>query len=234
MSEIKTNQKSNAKWVVLPSASDVADSALDIILTAAKAAIQDHGEFRIVLAGGSTPEQVYAILAGKSEDWKNWKFYLGDERCLPVDDPERNSKMIYSILLKNIDLPDENIHFMPSEKGSDIAAHEYAKTIQSGIPFDLVMLGMGEDGHTASLFPGHEHKDNELVHAVHNAPKPPAERVSLSAKCLSQSQQLLIMTTGKGKKTAIIKWRNGEPLPISRITSLGDITILLDQNASPN
>ncbi|MDX2476128.1 MAG: 6-phosphogluconolactonase, partial [Gammaproteobacteria bacterium] len=68
MSEIKTNQKSNAKWVVLPSASDVADSALDIILTAAKAAIQDHGEFRIVLAGGSTPEQVYAILAGQSED----------------------------------------------------------------------------------------------------------------------------------------------------------------------
>ncbi len=125
MGEIETNKKSNTKWIVLPSASDVADSALDIILTAAKAAIQDHGEFRIVLAGGSTPEHVYAILAGKSEDWKNWKFYLGDERCLPVDDPERNSKMIYSILLKNIDLPDENIYFIPSEKETQTIFKSY-------------------------------------------------------------------------------------------------------------
>lgn len=232
MSDIKQNMDSFNEWTVLPSASDVADAALEIIIRAAQTAIDDHGEFRIVLAGGSTPERVYTLLAKRQENWNKWKFYLGDERCLPIDDPERNSHMIRSILINNIDVPEENIHFIPSEKGSEAAADLYSKIIEPALPFDLVMLGMGEDGHTASLFPGDEHNQSELVHAVHNAPKPPEERVSLSTACLSQTQQLLIMITGSGKNIALKKWKNGDPIPVSKISSLEKTTILLDKSAA--
>ena len=233
MSNFKQNMDSFTEWTVLTTASDVADAALEIIILAAHTAIDDHGEFRIVLAGGSTPERVYTLLAKRQENWNKWKFYLGDERCLPIDDPERNSHMIRSTLINNIDVPDENIHFIPSEKGAEAAADLYLKIIEPALPFDLVMLGMGEDGHTASLFPGDEHNQSELVHAVHNAPKPPSERVSLSSTCLSQTRQMLIMITGSGKKIAMKKWRDGDPIPVSQMSSLEKTTILLDIAASP-
>ena len=233
---VKTNAKLNmnigTEWTVLPSPAIVADAALEIIIRSAQTAIDDHGEFRIVLAGGSTPERVYTLLAKRQENWNKWKFYLGDERCLPIDDPERNSHMIRSTLINNIDVPENNVFFIPSEKGSKKAAAQYAKIVETALPFDLVMLGMGEDGHTASLFPGDEHNQSELVHAVHNAPKPPEERVSLSTACLSQTSQLLIMITGSGKNIALKKWKNGDPIPVSKISSLEKTTILLDKSAA--
>ena len=95
----------------------------------------------------------------------------------------------------------------------------------------MVLLGMGEDGHTASLFPEHQHPENELTHAVYNAPKPPPERVSLSRKALSQNHNLIIMVTGESKQESVEKWRNGEALPVSSITSSGAICILFDKKS---
>ena len=221
------------QWITLETADDVAFAVRDEIKQAARKSIDDHGEFRIVLAGGSTPEQVYALLAKEDCDWDHWQIYLGDERCLPIDDTERNSQMIQEILLNNISIPEKNIHFIPAELGPEKAAELYAAVIKDALPFDLVMLGMGEDGHTASLFPGHDHDQQELAHAVYDSPKPPAERVSLSKTSLSNNHQLLIMTTGKGKKTAVNQWLKGDALPISTISSLGDIKIFLDLTASP-
>jgi 6-phosphogluconolactonase len=221
------------QWITLETADDVAFAARDEIKLAARKAIDDHGEFRIVLAGGSTPEQVYTLLAKEDCDWDHWQIYLGDERCLSIDDTERNSQMIQEILLNNISIPEKNIHFIPAELGPEKAAQLYAAEIKDAIPFDLVMLGMGEDGHTASLFPGHIHDQHELAHAVYDSPKLPSERVSLSKASLSNNHQLLIMTTGKGKKTAVNQWLKGDALPISTISSLGDIKIFLDLTASP-
>lgn len=230
----QTSTTQNKQWITLQTSDDVAYAVRDEILLAANDAIKDHGEFRIVLAGGSTPEQVYDLLAKEDCDWGHWSIYLGDERCLPIDDPERNSQMIQRILLNKTSIPENNIHFIPAELGPVEAARLYSEATKHSLPFDLVMLGMGEDGHTASLFPGHIHNDlEELSHAVYDSPKLPLERVSLSASCLSNNQKLLIMTTGEGKKKAIKQWLEGAALPVSTITSQGEVKIFLDQAAAP-
>ena len=221
-------------WIVKASAEDVAALACDKIMQCAKQAIGARGEFKIVLAGGTTPEKIYGLLAGKNCDWQHWQLYLGDERCLPVDDPERNSMMVQRTLLANpkVTIPESQRHFIPAELGAKRAALAYHSIVEGALPFDLVMLGMGEDGHTASLFPDIEYPKNEAVHAVFNSPKPPLERVSLSANVLSQNTLLLIIVTGESKQDAVLKWQQGEDLPVARIGSLEEALVLLDERAA--
>ncbi|WP_299879524.1 6-phosphogluconolactonase [uncultured Cocleimonas sp.] len=221
------------EWLVESDASAVAKKSYLIILRAAKEAIEENGVFRIVLAGGTTPERIYRMLAAAECDWQKWEIFLGDERCLPESSPERNSQIAMKAWLNDIEIPAENVHFIPSELGADLAAKNYAETIKSKMPFDLVLLGMGEDGHTASLFPGHMHNEEELVHGVHNAPKPPSDRVSLSTATLSNSEQVLIIITGAGKKASVKAWNEGEPLPIAKISAINMLTVILDSDASP-
>ncbi|MCK5725797.1 MAG: 6-phosphogluconolactonase [Thiotrichaceae bacterium] len=216
---------------VKKTAEEVALFARDYILDAAQEAIRKVGVFKIVLAGGTTPEQVYGLLALESCDWQHWHFYLGDERCLPLHDVERNSEMVRRILLDKKVILEENIHFISAELGAKKAAIDYEKVIKSVLPFDMVLLGMGEDGHTASLFPNHQHSNNEYVHAVFDAPKPPSERVSLSVDALSQNRHLLIMVTGAGKHDAVTQWQKGKNLPVSQISSNGEVHLLLDSLA---
>lgn len=221
-----------AGWQVFMSADEVAGAACDVIVEAADRAIAADGVFRLVLAGGTTPEKVYQLLAKKSCDWSRWAFFLGDERCLPVGDAERNSVMAQRCLLDHINTPPESIHFIPAELGAEQGALRYAEQLSSQLPFHFVLLGMGEDGHTASLFPGHEHDASELVHAVHNAPKPPSDRVSLSQQCLSDAQRVLVLVTGAGKREAVQAWRNGETLPVATIMAREQLDVFLDQAAA--
>lgn len=220
-------------WVALSTAEAVAQTALNEILESANYAIKARGKFSIVLAGGTTPERVYQLLSRQSCDWTRWQLYLGDERCLPANHPDRNSYLIRHTLLGNISIPSENVHFIAAELGAEQAAQDYAKTIKPALPFDSVLLGMGEDGHTASLFPGHKHPQHKYVYAVYNAPKPPAERVSLSAESLSNNRGLLILVSGKTKRAALGQWKRGASLPISNIRSHGHIRILIDEDANP-
>jgi 6-phosphogluconolactonase len=97
--------------------------------------------------------------------------------------------------------------------------------------FDTVLLGMGEDGHTASLFPGHVNSSDETVHAVYNSPKPPPERVTLSAKTLSQTRQLLFLVTGEGKRDAVQQWRQGIILPVALIRPESGVDVYIDAAA---
>ncbi|MCK5813098.1 MAG: 6-phosphogluconolactonase [Cocleimonas sp.] len=219
-------------WQVKPTANDVALAARDIIVDAAAQAIQARGIFKIVLAGGTTPKQIYSLLAEESCHWEQWRIYLGDERCLPVDDPERNSQMIESTFLDKVDFHHKNIHFIPAELGAVEATAEYEQIVHAALPFDLVMLGVGEDGHTASLFPEHQHNENEWVHAVFNAPKAPADRVSMSTASLSQNRTLLRLITGASKYDAVKQWGDGKDLPIARISTLDNEITLLDQSAT--
>lgn len=222
------------EWIVYEDANTVATKACELIKQAADTAINDKGLFRIVLAGGTTPGHIYQMLTKESYDWSQWEFYLGDERCLPTDSADRNSQMALETLLNDIDVPAENIYFIPAELGAEEGAKSYAETIQSKVPFDMALLGMGEDGHTASLFPGHIHENKEeLTHAVYNSPKPPSDRVSLSASCLSNSDQVLMIVTGAGKKDSVDAWKNSESLPIAEISALSNLTVMLDEAACP-
>ena len=219
-------------WQLKESAQEVAKTACQIIVSTAKKAIEKQGEFKIVLAGGTTPKQVYSLLSKENCDWQKWQLYLGDERCYPADHPDRNSQMIEQTFLSKVSIPKENIHFISAEKGAKEAANIYNKLIKNSVPFDLVLLGMGEDGHTASLFPKNSKQDlnDEYVSAVLNAPKAPPERVTLTSKALSSTACLLIMVTGTSKHQAVRKWQDGEHLPVSKISAQTKI-ILLDKDA---
>ena len=221
-----------SNWYIKTDAEAVARYARDIIMNAAEEAIKARNIFKIVLAGGTTPKQVYRLLANAKGDWHKWQLYLGDERCLPYEDNERNSYMIQQTFLNKVGFPDSNIHFIPAELGASKAALAYSQVVHFALPFDLVVLGMGEDGHTASLFPEHEYNSTESVHAVFNAPKPPAERVSLSTAVLSQNSTLLRIITGASKAASIALWQQGQTLPISRMSSMGNDIILLDRSAA--
>ena len=224
-------------WHVLDNAESVAQSAVHRILRKAQQAISHRGTFKLVLAGGTTPGRIYELLAEHNEEWSKWHLFIGDDRCLAVDDPQRNSLMIKQTWLDKLKLgPDfleENFHPIKAELGPEEGASDYAEVIKPFLPFDLTLLGMGEDGHTASLFPGHEHNENELTHAVYNSPKPPPERVTLSKQALARSEQVMILVTGSGKKSAVQQWQQGEAIPIAQIEAINEVDVLIDQDAMP-
>jgi len=218
-------------WQVFETAQDVAEAACRQIVSAAKKSILEQGEFKIVLAGGTTPLEIYSLLSKKILDWENWYIYLGDERCYPANHPKRNSVMISKVFTDQISIPPGNIRFIPAQLGSEKAAFVYNQVIEKTLPFDMVILGMGEDGHTASLFPKDDHDDEILVKPVHDAPKNPPERVSLTVSALGNTDTLMIIVTGCSKKEAVKKWRNGIALPVSLVSAIKNRTVLLDKDA---
>ncbi len=219
------------RWHEFPDAAAVAAETVQRILTAADAAIAARGRFHLVLAGGSTPLQAYGQLVDCRADWARWHIYLGDERCLPADHPERNSRMIEEAWLQHAPVPAEQIAWIPAELGAEPAAAAYRERLRDARPFDLVLLGMGEDGHTASLFPGQAHDSDAPVVAVHDAPKPPPQRVSLNYPTLSDTRALLLLITGASKHAALQRWQAGAALPVAKLECAAGLDVLLDAAA---
>ncbi len=223
-------QKIN-QWHEFDTASQVADAVCEQILLCAEQAISERGCFKIVLAGGSTPEKIYQQLVNANTDWSKWMIYYGDERCLPADDKERNSTMANHAFLTKVRIPLNNMFTMPAELGAEKAAAEYRLVIDAVEKFDLVLLGMGEDGHTASLFPGHQHNEEESVHEVYNSPKPPSERISLSANTLANTHKLIFIVTGASKCEPVKQWKQGVKLPVATISPKVGVDIYIDNAA---
>lgn len=222
------------RWQIFPDAEALRDAAVEMVDQAAQQAIAARGEFHIVLSGGNTPRVVHERLASLKTDWSAWHIYLGDERCLPPHDPERNSCMAQEAWLGSVAIPPMQVHMIPAELGAVRAVQEYAKVLHEVGEFDLVMLGLGEDGHTASLFPGHDWgaaDDSPDVLAVHDAPKPPPERVSLSAARLSRAQRVMFLVAGAAKREAVSRWRAGESIPASAITPQTGVDVLVESTA---
>lgn len=216
-------------WQTCADAEDVARCAADLVLRSAAAAIAARGRFRLVLAGGRTPRRVYELLLAAAVDWRRWELYLGDERCLPPQDSERNSVLAAALLAR---VPLGAAHPIPAELGPGAAAQAYAPIVADAVPFDLVMLGVGEDGHTASLFPGHPLDEEPWAVAVHDAPKPPPGRVSLGLRALRATREVLVIAVGRDKADAIARWRAGAGLPIARVTTGLRGHVLLDSAAA--
>ncbi len=227
-------QKQVCRWHSVADGNAMRQMVLDAILLSAREAIAARGKFSIVLCGGTTPGAVYRSLQTASADWQAWHVYLGDERCLPPQDAERNSRMIEDAWLAGSAIPREQIHFMHAERGAIAAATDYCATLKGVGDFDLVLLGLGEDGHTASLFPGHQWgtaNDAPDALPVSNAPKPPPDRVSLSAARLSRARQVMYLVGGAGKREAVAAWRGGAGIPAAAITPATGVDIVIDAAA---
>ena len=231
--------KANApttRWQVFPDGTALADQAAALILEAARAAIAARGVFHLVLAGGSTPKNAYERLREVGAEWSKWQIYFGDERCMPTQDSERNDRMARRTWLDHVKIPTKNIHPIPAENGPEQGAKRYIETLRTVPEFDLVLLGLGEDGHTASLFPGRKEgleKISPDAVPVLSSPKPPPERVSLSAARLSRARRVLYLVGGESKRDAVKKWRAQADIPPRHITPTLGIDVYVDRAAWP-
>ena len=219
------------RWIGVADAAELGRVACSRIVDAAGRAISAHGSFAISLAGGNTPREIYAMLGAARRDWSRWHIYFGDERCAPRDDPERNSRMARDAWLDHVATRAANIHEIPAELGPQAGAAAYSKALRGLGDFDLVLLGLGEDGHTASLFPGHDWgaaREAPDAIAVTDAPKPPPKRVSLSAARLSRAREVLFLVTGESKRDAVAKWRAGADIPARAIRPSAGVDVLVE------
>jgi 6-phosphogluconolactonase len=184
-------------FTVLESEEDVAAAAASDIASALR-----EGARTFVLAGGNTPRLCYEQLALREVEWGRVTVLFGDERCVRPDHPDSNYRMARESLLDRV--APATVHRMPAELGPDEGAREYAKVVAPLSPLDVVLLGIGEDGHTASLFPGHAALESEwLVIGIHDSPKPPPHRVTLTLKALRAARRVIILATGAGKAEAL-------------------------------
>ena len=193
-----------ADFQVLATAEDVAKAAAEEI-----AARLRGGARSLVLAGGTTPKRCYEILAALDVEWGRVTVLFGDERCVPPDHAESNYRMAREALLSHV--APATVYRMPAELGPDDGAKAYAEVVRHVTPFDLVLLGIGEDGHVASLFPGHPLlKATGLTAGIYDSPKPPPERVTLTLGVIRDARHVLILATGTGKAQAVALARRGE------------------------
>jgi len=157
---------------------------------------------RLALAGGSTPRRCHELLAAMPGlPWERVAIFFGDERCVPPDDPESNYRMAAETLLDRVRT--ESVHRIAGERGAEAAAAAYEPLIAAA-PLDLVLLGIGPDGHTASLFPGNPALGAAgYVTAVHGAPKPPPDRVSLTLRALGEARRVVFLVAGAEKREAM-------------------------------
>lgn len=210
-----------------------------------QSAIEANGQAVWVLAGGSTPLVAYRVIASEHSadlDWSKVNFVMGDER-ITSDTSLINWLAIHEILSA---LPAQRL-----EPKTDLSAEESAADYEAqlsslpqsseGIPrFDLLWLGMGEDGHTLSLFPQHQSLSptSQLVIPVHDSPKPPADRISLSLRALQGTTNAIVLTSGAGKQQAVTAAHHGSGLPITLACSIietydGKVSWFVDKNAAP-
>ena len=218
-------QSSATRWHSFDSQDNINQAATARILQAASEAIQAQGSFYVVLAGGSTPKAVYQLLSEQQADWANWHVFHNDDRCLPVDHEERNSKMARDAWLSKVAIPEQQIHDIPAELGNVAGAKAYAETLKDVRTFDLVILGLGEDGHTASLFPNQTVDNSADAVPVFDAPKPPADRITISQSRLNNTKEVMFLVTGAGKQEAVDNWRNGAAIPATLITGKNDVEV---------
>ena len=195
------------------------EKIISSIIKIAELAISKRGRFDIVLCGGDTPKKVYQKLSKIKTDWTLWHFWIGDERMLEPISNELNCKMIEDNFLKYISLK-KNINFIDHNLEIEKARELYSKKLQEIKLFDLVLLGIGEDGHTASLFPENDigkDEDSEMAISVFNSPKFPKQRVSMSANRLSLSKNVFYLVKGANKNGIIKKIMISKNYPVNQV-----------------
>lgn len=236
---------SNARRLrIYEDAESLARGAAALFAEAVRAAVTARGCCTVALAGGSTPRRAYELLAGETHagnvPWSHLHLFWGDERCLPVDDPQRNESMVRRALLDRVDVVAEQVHPIDCVGSPDAAATAYGNRIATffdGQPpcFDLVLLGLGDDGHIASLLPGAAAlAETRQWTAVAKRPEEPFFRVTLTAPLLNQARLVIFLVSGSNKARVLRAALTGaEPtFPVHLIRPAGELLWLVDRDAA--
>ncbi|MFQ5776545.1 MAG: 6-phosphogluconolactonase [Terriglobia bacterium] len=232
--------------VVCPDLESLSREAAQRLATAAANRSTRAAPFRVALAGGSTPRQLYTLLASEEFrtriPWQQMHFFWGDERLVPKDHPQSNYRMAVESLLKHVPVPGENIHPVPTQASLDGSALAYEQTLRThfnqrrGVPaFDLILLGLGADGHTASLFPhAATLEEKERLVVAHNPPTVPLARVTFTLPLLNKAQRIFFLVAGEEKAAALHQVvEGGERLPAQRVAPRkGELVWLVDVAAA--
>jgi 6-phosphogluconolactonase len=204
------------------------------------------GRFSVSLAGGSTPRRMYELLASVERarfPWPRVHWFFGDERFVAHDHPDSNFRMVRETMLSNAPIPAENIHPIPYADTPEIAAQAYERTLQTHYGavalapqrplFDVVLLGLGDDGHTASLFPGsaafaeRKHWVTAVIGAM------PQPRITLTYPALESTCAVAFLVAGAGKREALRRVWRGDDLPAAHLRPQGELIWFIDRTADP-
>jgi 6-phosphogluconolactonase len=206
---------------------------------------EERGVAQMALSGGSTPRRTYELLAARAAELSGVEIWFADERCVPPDDEESNYRLVAESLLTPAAIDLERVHCMQGDLGPNEGARRYAAELSAGVEarggplpvLDLIVLGIGPDGHVASLFPGSptlDAGDDVVCLGVHDSPKPPPERITMSLAVLRAAQRCLLLATGASKADAVDAML-GEPsrhVPASLLRR-ERLTVIVDDAAAP-
>src|ERR1043166_3446634 len=202
---------------ILPDRAALAQAAAQEFHKLADAAVQERGQFSVALSGGNTPRAIYSLLASEHKEllWDRIHIFFGDERHVPPDHPDSNFRMAAESLLSKVPIPEKNVHRIRAELAADVAAKEYEQELvnffhladQEMPRFDLIFLGIGQDGHTASLFPGSSALSESSRRVVANwVEKFKTFRITFTFPVLNHAAEVTFLVSGADKAQILSEW----------------------------
>lgn len=245
---VRLEAKKKVHVQVLSDLEKISHKAAEMFVKVSRSCIASQGKFSAALSGGSTPRRLYTLLSSdryrNEVHWPSVHFFWADERCVSKEHEESNFKTAFDTLLSKVPIPDENIHRIRGEEDPESGAGDYEEDVRqffgmSGLPmFDLVILGMGEDGHTASLFPGSKSLEEAIRLAVPvYLEKPNRNRITLTLPVLNNAAQIIFLVAGRSKAAVLSEIlgvrHQKDQYPAGRIDpTRGPLIWLIDREAS--
>lgn len=231
--------------LILPDAAAVAQAAADRFVALARSSIAANGQFTVALSGGSTPKATLARLIDQPIDWAQVEVFWGDERCVSPEDADSNYRMACEALLNHVPIPEQNVHRMQGEINPTQAASNYTAELRAVFGrsewprFDLILLGLGTDAHTASLFPGtgaiHEEQRWVIGHFVEQLK---AYRITLTPPVINHAKHVIFLVAGADKAAALQAVLSHAPFDPDQFPAqivqpvTGAVTWLIDQSSA--
>ncbi|KAI0082221.1 6-phosphogluconolactonase [Panus rudis PR-1116 ss-1] len=228
---------------------ELVNSLANFIIKAQKESIEKKGRFTVAVSGGSLPQQLNGLIGKHGVKWDKWQVFYADERVVPLDHEDSNHRLCVDSLFSKVPIPQENIHTIDYSLKDDLEEladayekeliKEFANKDAARFPvFDLILLGVGPDGHTASLFPGHAllSEEDRWVAYITDSPKPPPQRITLTYPVINHAARVAFVVSGESKadilKTVLDNPEAGLPASRVRPVSPGQVYWFVDDNAS--
>ncbi|XP_068605464.1 6-phosphogluconolactonase [Brachionichthys hirsutus] len=233
------------KVAVFPSSAELGPALARLVTSRAETAIVSRGRFTLALSGGSLASTLSReLLALPGLDCSRWLVGFCDERLVPVEDPESTYGQYKSMLFSKVNIPESGVLAISPSLPVEECAEDYARKLKEAFPedgfpvFDLLLLGMGPDGHTCSLFPGHPllEENQKVVAPIKDSPKPPPQRVTLTLPAVNSARCVAFVSTGESKAPVlkeVLEGRAGPALPAARVVpNNGELLWLVDDAAA--